>query len=82
MCFVEWLLSQKNRHDIVGEFAQQVSRREWAKTDDLLVLRVRLAMENASRTSYRALYRAWEEWEASKHLPKINMVAPPRFAAN
>lgn len=76
MNFMGWLVTQRSRYDLVGEVAQQIGKREWPESDDLLVLRVRLALEAASPVAYRALTLAWEEWAASRHLPVINMKVP------
>lgn len=77
MLFSEWLISQRNRHDIVGELGQQLAKLEWPKTNELLVLKVRLTLVKGSPLAHRALERAWEEWEASRHLPPINVWRPP-----
>jgi len=74
MLFLEWLIAQQNRNDLVGELGQQLARFNWwPKTSELLVLRVRLTLVNGSPQVHRALRLAWEEWEASKHLPPINV---------
>lgn len=72
MSFIKWLLAQRARFDLVGEVAHQIIRREWPESDYLLTFRVRLALEEASPVAFRALYLAWDEWEASKHLPPLN----------
>jgi len=72
MGFMKWLGYQRARFDLVGEVAHQIVRREWMESEYLLVFRVRLAMEEASPLAFRALYMAWAEWEASKHLPVVN----------
>lgn len=77
MSFTQWLISQRTRHDLVGELGQQVARREWPATSSLLAMRVRLALERASPSAFQALQLAWAEWEASKHLPSVNSWSPP-----
>ena len=72
MGFVEWLTNQRLRYDLVGEVAYQIVRKEWPESDYLLVFRVRLALAEATPVAYRALFIAWDEWVASKHLPPIN----------
>jgi len=76
MSFIMWLVTQRARFDLVGEVATQIARREWPESEILLTYRVRLALEDASPLAYRALYLAWVEWEASRHLPVINWFPP------
>jgi len=76
MSFMMWLIAQRARLDLVGEIAQQVARRQWVDSDYILTYRVRLALEDATPLAYRALILAWQEWEASRHLPEINMWGP------
>ncbi len=80
MGFIQWLTTQRSRFDLVGEVAHQIVRREWPESEYLLTYRVRLALEAASPVAFRALYLAWMEWEASRHLPPVNM--PPAKGQN
>jgi hypothetical protein len=71
--FASWLLNQRYRTDLVGDFADQVARRNWVHTEDLQVLRVRLTLEKASQIAFSALYLAFEEWVEFKDLPELTV---------
>jgi hypothetical protein len=79
--FLSWLVRQAYRDDLVGELAGQVRLREkvWTKSDDLLALRVYLAREGGTPLAHHALRVAWVEWEASGHVPAINVRPIPGF---
>lgn len=71
--FTEWLSQQKYRRDLVGELADQLQRRAWPDTSNLLALRVRLSLERASKLSFETLEMAFAEWQVSKDLPQMTV---------
>jgi hypothetical protein len=73
MHFTEWLNQQKYRRDLVGELAEQLQKKCWPHTSNLLALRVRLSLVQASSLSHKTLESAFAEWGVSKDLPPMTV---------
>lgn len=80
--FTQWLSHQKYRRDLVGELAEQLQRRAWPDTSNLLALRVRLSLERASPLSFETLEFAYAEWQVSKDLPPMTVFPTQQLPLN
>lgn len=80
--FTEWLNQQRYRRDLVGELSEQLQRRAWPSTSNLLALRVRLSLERASSLSLETLESAFAEWQVSKDLPPMTVFPTRQLPLN
>jgi uncharacterized protein YozE (UPF0346 family) len=66
MTFTDWLKSQRERKDIIGDLARAAAADEHAPKGDTRYAHWREHLEDnrASPTTFRALEQAWREYSA------------------